>query len=118
MGGLLPIYNGGFLGVAVRYFDAEARRPGLPADVAALVSRVERDGIDLSVCNLHPTQSRRLIVQAGAYGEHRFTSLRLQGESHAIEDKWFEVRLEPGCRVDLTLGMQRYANPPSLAEPV
>ncbi|OGV75001.1 MAG: hypothetical protein A3K19_12155 [Lentisphaerae bacterium RIFOXYB12_FULL_65_16] len=117
MGGVMPIYNGGLLNVSVRYFDAEEKRPGLPADVAALVSRVAQDGIDLSVCNLHPTQSRRLIVQAGAYGEHQFTTLCLQGETHAIDDKWFELRVEPGCRADLTLGMQRYKNRPSLEEP-
>lgn len=117
MGGLMPIYNGGLPSVSVRYFDAAERRPGLPADVAALVSRIEPGAIDVALCNLHPTQERRLVVQAGAYGEHRFTQLRREGEVTAIDDKWFEVRLGPGCRANLTLGMQRYRNRPSFAEP-
>lgn len=117
MGGMMPIYNGGLPNVSVRYFDADEKRPGLPADVAALVSRVDRDGIDLSLCNLHPTQSRRLVVQAGAYGEHRFTTLHREGETTAVDDTRFEVRLGPGCCLDLKLGMQRYRNRPSLKEP-
>ncbi|MBT3375074.1 MAG: hypothetical protein HN742_41125 [Lentisphaerae bacterium] len=118
MGGVMPTYNGGVPSVAVRHFDAEKKRPGLPADVAALVTRLEWDRIELSVCNLHPNQSRRLIIQAGAYGEHRFATLRLEGESHTINGKWFELRIEPGCRADMAIGLERYRNTPSLEEPV
>ena len=68
MGGPMPIYNGGLLNVSVRHFDAERRRPGLPADVAALVRGINSQGIDLTLVNLHPTQSRSLISQAGRLG--------------------------------------------------
>jgi len=118
MGGTMPIYNGGVLNVAVRHFDAEQKRPGLPADVAVLIERVLRDEVRLSVCNLHPTQSRRLVPQAGAYGEHSFTTLHMGEECHAVDGKWFELRIEPGCRAELVLGLERRKNPPSLEEPV
>jgi len=67
MGGPLPVYNGGLLKVAVRHFDAAAKRPGLSPDVAALVRHIEDDAIDLTLANTNPMDSRRLIVQAGAY---------------------------------------------------
>ena len=35
-GGPAAIYHGGLLHVRLRYFDAVARRPGLPVDTAAL----------------------------------------------------------------------------------
>ena len=40
-GGPQIIYHGGLLHTRLRYFDAEQRRPGLPADVGALVDRID-----------------------------------------------------------------------------
>ena len=34
---------------------------------------MDGEGIDLTLVNLHPTQDRSLIVQAGAYAEPSFT---------------------------------------------
>jgi hypothetical protein len=122
MGGPMPIYNGGLLMVSVRHFDAERRRPGLPPDVAALVRAIGPEGIDLTLANLHPMASRRLIVQAGAFGEHRFTSASYtddQGHdvTRPIDDEHVEVELGPGTVLDLKLGMRRFCGKPSYRLP-
>ena len=75
MGGPMPIYNGGLLQTRVRHFDPERGRPGLPEDVAALVEKVEPDRSFLQLVNTSAFETRRVIVQAGAYGEHQFTTV-------------------------------------------
>lgn len=121
MGGLPPVYNGGLLRVSVRYYDAGLRRPGLPEDVSALVSSVQEKQIILTLCNLHPQQERRLIVQAGAFGEHQFHGAydRSGGAERftRIEGRWFEVTLAPGSSGEFRLTMSRCANQPSYATP-
>ena len=59
----------------VRYFDGETGRTGLPPDVAALVSRIEKDWIEIEVINLNVFESRQLIIQGGAYGEHKLLAV-------------------------------------------
>ena len=122
MGGPMPIYNGGLLKVSVRHFDAERKRPGLPPDVAALVNRIDPDGIDLTLANLHPMESRRLIVQAGAFAEHCFTNVSYsddEGEA-AVEEvngEYVEFELGPGTVFEVKLGMQRFCRQPSYQLP-
>ena len=122
MGGPMPIYNGGLLMVAVRHFDADRKRPRLPADVAALVSRIDPDGIELTLANLHPMESRRLIVQAGAFGEHRFTTASYaddHGEAAAtdVDRQYVEFELGPGTVFEVKLGMERFCRQPSYRLP-
>ena len=62
----------------VRYFDGESGRSGLPPDVAALVTRIEKDWIEIEVINLNAFEPRQLIIQGGAYGEHRLLSVDYQ----------------------------------------
>ncbi|MBT2229209.1 hypothetical protein [Nonomuraea sp. NEAU-A123] len=64
------LYNGGLLPARLAYFDADRHRPGLPADVAALVDAVRPDGVRVELVNLGPARTRRVVVQAGAFGEH------------------------------------------------
>jgi hypothetical protein len=67
--------------------------------------------------SLHPSESRDVIVQAGALGEHQFTEAR-QGETLTpIYRKFFQVRLRPGASVRLQLEQQRFVNQPSYAFP-
>ena len=73
LGAPSPLYNGGLLTARLRYFDGDAKRPGLPQDVAALVSALTDDLTVVELVNLHPTASRLVVLQAGAFGEHRFT---------------------------------------------
>lgn len=122
MGGPLPVYNGGLLNVAVRHFDADRRRPGLPPDVAALVHGLHVDSIDLTLVNTHPTQTRRTLVQAGAFGEHRFGTARWKDAAgaeqvQAIDATHVEVELGPGAVLDLHLEMERTCQVPSYSQP-
>ena len=78
MGGPLFMYNGGLLMARLRYFDMDRRRPGLPPDVAALVETLEDKHTVLHLVNLHPTQEREVLLQAGVFGEHRFTQIAYQ----------------------------------------
>ncbi|MEU8145075.1 hypothetical protein [Nonomuraea sp. NPDC048901] len=64
------LYNGGLLPTRLAYFDADRHRPGLPADVAALVDSVRPDGVRVELVNLGLSRTRRVVVQAGAFGEH------------------------------------------------
>lgn len=122
MGGPLPIYNGGLLMVQVRHFDADRRRPGLPPDVAALVGRVTPEGIELTLANLHPLEGRRLIVQAGAFAEHRFTAVSYTDDAgkaaaQELDSEYLEVELGPGTVLELKLGMDRFCRRPSYQLP-
>ena len=46
------------------------------------------EGAGLQLVNLHRHESRRLVVQAGAFGEHQFTTVRFQNlksdQSHDV----------------------------------
>ena len=75
-GGPQIVYHGGLLHVRLRYYDAEAARPGLPPDVAALVDRIEGNRLRVQLVNTSPQHARRLVLQSGAFGEHRFTWAR------------------------------------------
>ena len=70
LGAPMPIYHGGLLHCPVRYFDAEERRPGLPAGVGALVESVSAGTLRVPLVNADPLRSRTLVVQGGAFGEH------------------------------------------------
>ncbi len=101
----------------VRYFDPDRRRPGLPADVAALVEKMTADETVLTVVNVSPLHPRRVIVQAGGYGEHLFTTATAGGKTLDLNSRYFEVELEPGTGTRITLGTKRYCQSPTLAWP-
>ncbi|MBI4875003.1 MAG: hypothetical protein HY822_10270 [Acidobacteria bacterium] len=107
------LYNGGMLHATLRYFDPERRRPGVPPDVAALVRKLEPGGATLELVNLSPFHARKVIVQAGTFGEHQFTTVG----SLAVNRKFFEVALAPGAGIVLDMGMRRFANQPTYAFP-
>jgi len=122
-GGPQIIYHGGLLHVRLRYYDAEARRPGLPPDVGALVDRLDANTTSLTLVNTSPLKPRQLIIQAGAFGEHRFIEVSdvtnpSERRAAAVNDKWLEVALAPGGVVRLELEMARYVNQPSYEQPV
>lgn len=138
LGGPQIIYNGGLLHCRLRYFDAERQRPGLPPDVAALVSRLEAERTVVELVNLSPFASRRVLLQAGAFGEHRFQRVRFsrrrsdypgpQAAYHAppletdtdeaaINDRYLLIELPPATRIELDIDTARYTNQPSYALP-
>ena len=116
MGALTPRY-GEALHARVRYFDPTQRRAGLPEDVAALVEGMTDGATTLSLVNINPVESRKLIVQAGAYGEHQVTGVEFDGEVHSLDRPFFTVELEPGTGSKLVIQHQRYANQPTMAHP-
>lgn len=75
LGAPQAVYYGGLLHARVRYFDANRRRPGLPADVGVLVTGQDPTETTVRLVNLHPVEDRRLLVQAGAFAEHRFDTV-------------------------------------------
>ena len=125
MGSPQPIYNGGLLRATVRYFDIDRARPGLPQDVSALVDKLEVDWVGIQLVNLSRTETRNVIVQAGAFGEHRFTRVQFQtneqGETSEkvvpVDKKHFIVELPPSTSIRLEGGMGRFVNQPSYAFP-
>ena len=120
-GGPQIFYHGGLLHIRLRYFDVDARRPGLPPDVGALVHHLDADSAEVILTNTSPLHERRLIIQGGAFGEHSFTDIvDLWAESprpQSVESRYFQVVLPPGRSVDLRLGMRRYHNTPSYTWP-
>jgi hypothetical protein len=79
-----------------------------------------------------------VILQAGTFGEHEFTSVRYQTRTDveppqpdefargdislaartvAVNRKFFAVRLPAGTGLTLDMGMRRFANRPSYAFP-
>jgi hypothetical protein len=101
----------------VRYFDQDRARPGLPLDVAALVDKLAPDGVGLQLVNLSRHETRNLIVQAGAFGEHTFTEVRYGGMVVPVDAKYFAVQLPPSTSIRVEAGMRRFANDPSYAFP-
>ncbi len=101
----------------VRYFDPVRRRAGIPPDVGALVEKLAADSVTLTLVNTNPVQPREVIVQAGAYAEHRFTRVEWNGRSVPVNATAFTVKLAPGCGARLRIGMQRYVNRPTLRFP-
>jgi hypothetical protein len=125
MGGPLTVYNGGLLMVRVRHYDCRRKRPGLPEDVAALVRPLRADRTVLELYNFSRSQVREMIVQAGGFAEHQFTTVQYETESDGqvqrrraeVNGKHLKVRLEPRCHVTLDIGTKRFVNQPSNALP-
>ena len=134
LGAPQSLYNGGLLHCRVRYRDRERGRPGLPADVAALVEELSAERTVLTLVNLSPFEERRLTVRAGAFGEHRFGRVTWDrllsdypgdsadyaaeplaggGDSRDLDDTHLAVDLPPATRITLELETRRYINRPS-----
>jgi len=142
IGGLPVKVQGEMLYSQVRYFDGERRRAGLPPDVAALVIHIEKDWIEIEIVNLNSVESRQLIIQGGAYGEHSFDSVEytqvadiqppvrdvrnprsgmveqaLTQNTRELNDRAFTVNLAPGSGSKLRIKIKRYSGQPSFDFP-
>ena len=112
------VYNGGLLRATIRYFDPESERAGLPPDVAALVDGLERDRVGVQLVNLNRNETRRVVVQAGAFGEHRFGKMTVDSELHSnVEAQHVEVTLPPATSIGLDCGLERFVEKPGYAFP-
>jgi hypothetical protein len=116
-GGNEPGTSGSLVHVRLRYFDADRRRAGVPEDVAALVDTIEDGRVAVTLVNVNQTEERTLVVQTGGYGEHTATGVTAGGRTWNVNAPWFTVRLAHGAGARLIVGMQRYANAPTLDFP-
>jgi hypothetical protein len=138
-GGPQVIYNGGLQQARVRYYDATARRPGLPPAVAALVSSIDPEATVVELVNLDPQAPRSLIVQAGAFGEHTIRTVdhtvcedgswfgdlydyghgqpKVTSAETRVDGPWLRVDLPRSSRVRLTLRLDLRTRPPSYRTP-
>ena len=97
------------------------RRPGLPEYVAALVDRVRADEVSLTLVNTDLVEGRSVLSQAGSFGEHQFTDVRLAIEagpdqSVAVEAPHLRVHLGPAAQARLHLGLNALpARPPTVS---
>ena len=117
LGGVPTGRVGSLLHCRLRYFDPDRHRAGVPEDVAALVEKMSADSVTVQLVNLNPVESRRVVVQGGAYGEHQFVNVDADGQTASIGDSHFTASLAPGCGSRLVIQMERYANSPTLAFP-
>jgi hypothetical protein len=137
-GGPQVVYNGGPAQARVRYYDATRRRPGLPPDVAALVSAIDPAATVVDLVNLAGTAARDLILQAGAFAEHDIVDVRattadgswtgahteylhhdprVEEDGHPGAGPWLAVHLPAGTQVRLTLRLELRAHRPSFRTP-
>ena len=142
-GAATPHWGSGLTFGELRYFDPENNRAGIPPDVGALVEKIERDRIVLVLVNTNPIESREVLLQAGTYGQHRFTAVKFPStvpeppslvenkgrvesfrtsageptESIRANHHVLRVILAPGCGGRLELGLRRHERRPSLAFP-
>ena len=117
-GGMEPDRRGNLVNSRLRYFDPARKRAGLPEDVAALVSEMTDTSTVVTLVNLNATTPRTLVVQGGAYAEHRIESVDWNGRGVAVGKPTFTVTLNPGAGGKLTLKMKRYASDPTVKFPV
>jgi len=118
MGAPKPVYYGGLLMARLRHFDRDRGRPGLPEGVAALVESLDEDSVRLRLVNVG-SETGRLAVQAGAYGEHTFTGIDRDGERDAEPGaSTVGVTLPPNTETVLDAALTRFDNDPSYELPV
>ncbi len=116
MGGLTPRF-GEPLHARVRYFDPKEQRAGIPEDVAALVVGMTDTTTTLSLANLSPVKSKRVIVQAGAYGEHQVASVEIAEKIIPVNGPHFTLELSPSTVSTIEIRQERFANQPTFAHP-
>ena len=119
LGGPMYIYHGGLMHVRFRYFDPVEKRPGLPTNLSALVECIEADCARLILANTDKLQTRDVIIQGGAFGEHQILSVLQDSKTERITvgGKYLNVSIGPSSVLRLNISMKRYANDPSYDTP-
>jgi hypothetical protein len=117
------IYHGGLMHTPIRHFDGHAKRPGLPAGVAALVESINKNSLILNLVNTDLMNEKEVIVQSGSFGQHNFTQVDVLDEdgqiksSQQVDGRWTAINLAPSAGIKLCLHTQRYANTPYYETP-
>jgi len=105
--------DGGLLNARLRYFDPARKRAGLPEDVGALISEMTDTSTVVTLVNLNRMLPRTVVVQGGAYGEHRIESAEVNGRTINVNRSDFTVKLAPGAGGKIILKMKRYSEKPT-----
>jgi hypothetical protein len=118
MGTPAAIYHGGLLHASIRYFDPQMSRPGLPDHVAALVESITPEGIVLNLVNVDPLAEHEVVVQAGGFGEHKFTEAKVLNTAFVdtpskVGGRYLHINLGPWTQIKIQLGMKRYVHQPT-----
>ena len=130
------IYNGGLQRGSVRYFDAPQQAPS-PSRRRCPGDQLEPDTTGPQLVNTSTKAIRRFVVQAGAFGEHQFTDVKIltsrgrasildplgwlaEGKKTSqtvapVDGRHFTVELPPSTSVKIGAGVKRFANQPSYA---
>jgi len=118
LGAPQALYNGGVINSCFRHFDADAGRPGLPRDVAALVSNISATSATITFVNTSATEDRRLLTQGGFYNEHKIISATTEtGQTIDAGGNLLWVALPAATQVTLTVALARLARNPSYKMP-
>jgi hypothetical protein len=117
LGGLPPGRDGGLLNARLRYFDPARKRAGLPEDVGALISEMTDTRTVVTLVNLNKKLPRTVVVQGGAYREHRIDSVEVSGKILTNNRPSFSVKLAPGAGAKIALKMRRYSERPTESFP-
>jgi hypothetical protein len=117
LGGIHPGHKGSVLFCRLRYFDPAGRRAGIPEGVAALVESMTDESVAVKLVNTDQLKEKTVIVQAGGYAEHQFNSVKLDGQTLAVDAPTLTVRLMPGCGSRLEIEMKRHVNQPTMLLP-
>lgn len=115
------IYHGGLMHTSIRYFDPKEKRPGIPSDVAAMVERITSKSITLNLVNLHPSETKEVIIQGGMFGEHKIKRVRqvidYPYQFYTVDNNYFILTLGPGAVGQIEVDIERFANSPSYKFP-
>lgn len=124
------LYNGGLGQASVAFGDADRGRPGLPEDIAALVTAVDELGVTVELVNLSAATVRGVVLQAGAFAEDRIDRVRLHSDgggypgspldygiptpaittvSEAVGSPRITITMPPLTRITLRLDISRRA---------
>jgi len=117
LGGLPPGRDGGLLNARLRYFDPSRHRAGLPEGIAALVSEMTDTQTAVTLVNLDKSSSRTVVVQGGAYGEHRIESVEIGGKVLPVASRSFAIQLAAGAGSRIVIKMTRYSEQPTAIFP-
>ena len=83
----------------------------------ALVDSMSATEVALTLVNLDQTEARTVVVQAGAYGEHRFGQAAAGSARSTVDRPYVRVLLEPGCGERIVFEQARYAELPTFTFP-
>ena len=79
-----------------------------------LPTKMDKDSTTVTLVNVSATVARTVVLQGGAYGEHKLLSIAVDGgtptpvsANDGLPDSAVAITLAPGCAGTLTIAMVR-----------